>query len=224
MIRDPHLGNKLKNRNLHSSDDLKFFYQLLLPEYIKNEIGVDEPPVSYILRHTYLLPRHLLICLNKIAILAHSETGGWRKFSAAAVVEGVKSTEGVIADEIMQPYDAIYRNIKRELNAVLGALPPIYPYGDLQKCIVRIRKHYNLEVDDMMQLLFRMGLVGRVAHEQVDTIYTLADFYFNFAGNVSFSGDDTLCFHPVFSRFFNASRLRNGDARVIYPRGVSSDL
>jgi hypothetical protein len=65
-----------------------------------------------------------------------------------------------------------------------------------------------------------MGVIGRLSTTQNDAKYTLADFFFNFVGNISLSGADVLCFHPIFSRFLNSYRHRDGDKRIIYPVGV----
>ena len=45
------------------SDALRLF-QAVLPKNITNRSGFQEEPISYILRHTQLLPRHFLILLN----------------------------------------------------------------------------------------------------------------------------------------------------------------
>ena len=55
------------------------FFQSLFPVPVTNEFGDQEEPVAYILRHTQLLPRHLLIFLNEIARVSHAKAGGWRQ-------------------------------------------------------------------------------------------------------------------------------------------------
>jgi hypothetical protein len=68
------------------------FYSSLLPDSVTNELGVAESTSAYIVRHTHLLPRHLLMALNQMAYLSHKETGSWRTFSTNAIVEGIIPT------------------------------------------------------------------------------------------------------------------------------------
>jgi energy-coupling factor transporter ATP-binding protein EcfA2 len=220
-------GLKLSDDNLNDRSVLSEFYDHLFPTYITNTVGVQEGSRAYILRHTLLLPRHILLLLNRIAGHSHEDTRNWRQFTERGIVTGVQAAENEIAEEILHPYESIYRDIKSTLNKVLGDLPPIFPFGDLHKCINRIKDAFGLEHYAMIELLYRIGIIGRVCRPEDDgtdnptyKMYTMADFFFNSPGNISFSGADTLCFHPVFSRYYNSYRHRTEDTRIIYPRGI----
>src|SRR5688500_16792986 len=66
---DLHYPNSLMGISLldltSRADALKLF-QAVLPERITNQKGFQEDTISYILRHTQLLPRHFLILVNSI--------------------------------------------------------------------------------------------------------------------------------------------------------------
>jgi hypothetical protein len=80
----------------------------------------------------------------------------------------------------------------------------------------------------MIKLLFDMGVIGRIRAdpnpEELYKMYTPADFFFNLKGNISFSGNDVLCFHPIFSTYYNADIRREGDVRIIYPYKVVAEI
>jgi len=215
---------KLNEVNFHEGKGLSNFYRQFFSSNITNNLGIEESSIAYLIRHTQLLPRHFIMAFNHIARSSYKELQNWRKFSPNAIVDGVRSAEELIAEEILKPYNAIYNNITKNLNSVMGDLPPIFSYGDLHRRINRIKSNYQMTYNEMVEILFRMGVIGRICNDQKGGKYTNAEFFYNFSGNISFSGDDILCFHPIFSQYFKSNRKRNGDNRIIYPHGVSSEL
>lgn len=219
---------RLEATDWNNRKQLGEFIDMIVPAAITNGVDVEEPGKAYLIRHTLLVPRHLLLILNRVALEAFAENDHWRGFSASSVVKGVKEAEQDIADEVFVPYEGIYRGLKTALNKILGGLPPIFSYGDLDKAISKISKQFSLEVHEMIKLLFEMGIIGRirdgVTGDESYKIYTFADFFFNLKGNVSFAGSDVLCFHPIFSTYYNADMRRGNDRRIIYPYNVSADV
>jgi energy-coupling factor transporter ATP-binding protein EcfA2 len=216
--------------DLHERESINELFTSLLPDYTKNELGIKEPTRAYIIRHTQLLPRHFLYIFNKIASISWSEKNNLRSFVEDSIAKGIHSVEETIAADILHPYEVNYKKITTNLNGIFGDLPPFFTYGTLQTRLNRLPDKYDLSDHQLVELLFRIGIIGRVctlADDDQDKplpIYTPVDFYFNSSGNISFSGKDELCFHPVFSRQFNASRHRApGDVRLVYPRGVKPD-
>src|SRR5258706_4143900 len=57
----PDVLKKLPPLDLTKRADAMTLFHAVLPEHINNQIGYQEETISYILRHTQLLPRHLLI-------------------------------------------------------------------------------------------------------------------------------------------------------------------
>ncbi len=202
----------------------KKFFATFFPEYITNTVGVREESRAYILRHTHLLPRHLILLMNEIARRSFEEAKGRSQFSEQAIVEGVRKRETDIADQVLQPYKTIYMDLEKELKWGFSDLSPIFSFGELQKTLNRFSGKLQMDYGEVVNLLFSIGVIGRISADQTSTIYTEADFSYTFDGSISFSGSDSLCFHPIFSRLFNAERHRHGDQRVIYPRGVFPDV
>lgn len=212
---------RLRNLDFSSVHDFNIFFNELFPQTILNELNIEEDTRAYLIRHTQLLPRHLILVMNHVARNSFKELDNFRMFSAEAIVKGVSEAEELIAEEILKPYQFVYQKINKELKNTMGDLPPIFSYGKLQKCLSRISKKIDIDNYELTRILFQMGIIGRVRRDQKNEIYTNGDFFFNFSGNISFSGDDILCFHPIFSRFFNCNRRRNGDKRLIYPNGIT---
>lgn len=231
-IKDPHyFDENKKNFDFRIKKNVGRFFEKILPANVRNEMGELEDTKKYIIRHTFLLPRHLILCLNEIARIHHkSSMIGYNhelQFSPEIIVEGIKNSEQEIALEVIQPYEWIYKDLTAELNKIFGELPPIFTFGKLNKCLLRLPRDQIKSSDEALQLLFKIGIIGRIRNKessQSKVGYVDADFFFNVDGNISFSGSDELCFHPIYSRYFNCNRNRNGDKRIINPYGISTRI
>ena len=142
------------------------FFQSLFPVPVTNEFGDQEEPVAYILRHTQLLPRHLLIFLNEIARVSHAKAGGWRRIDPEFIVQGIRNVEEDVVGEILAPYGFLYEDIGNKLKTDLSTLPPIFSYGDLDAVVNRMRR--RLGFDDhfsVWEMLFLIGVIGKIKKE-----------------------------------------------------------
>jgi hypothetical protein len=218
----------IQKLDITSTAGLRRFYSLLLPDFVQNGVADrTEPTISYIMRHTHLLPRHLIVLFNKMSTMSYKKTGSWERITSESVIAGIGQAENDIAEEILQPYDVIYNKIGRVLSGSLGSLAPFFTYGGLDRVLTRIPipAAWNLTKPELFSLLWQIGIIGRVCKdEELSDIYVLAEFSFVHSGNIAWDGEDELCFHPVFSRYFNAYRHRNGDKRIVYPKGVSFNI
>lgn len=214
--------------DFRNGDDLSAFFKRLVPDYMTNDFGMRESTLAYIIRHTQLLPRHMLAYLNEIARQSRDLTGGWR-LEADAVLRGVTAKEEFVANEILKPFEYLYPGLTASLKENIPNLTPVFEYGQLDKLTSRLRRNIELERYEYWSLLYRIGIIGRVSDEAgsgkaAGSMYTYADFHFNTAGEVGFPTEGLYCLHPVFSRFFNCNKNRGGDKRLIYPNKVSLEL
>ena len=228
QLHEPRSHAEVARLNLRSSADLKMFYNLLFPEYLENELGQREPTIAYILRHTNLLPRHFIVLLNHICVISRRKTGSYRQLAAEAIVEGVSKKEAFLAKEALAPFEFTHRGITRALSKCMCDLPPIFDYGDLHRVVRRVCKGFDLESDQFVSLLFKIGIIGKLRPDEdgnvfEDGMYSYAEYFFNASSSVAFSTGSQYCFHPLFSKFFSASMRRNGDRRVLYPHRVKID-
>ena len=229
QLHDPATFAEVEGLDLRSSLGLKNFYRLLFPETVDNELGRREPTIAYIMRHTNLLPRHLIVLLNHISVLSRRKTGSYRTIAAEAVVEGVAKKEVFLAKEALAPFEFTHQGIVRGLSKCMCDLPPIFSYGDLRRVVRRVCKSFDLDSDQFIALLFRVGVIGKLCPDDSDGVfdrglYTYAEYFFNARSMAAFPTEGQYCFHPLFSKYFSAASRRNGDTRVIYPHRVAIDF
>jgi hypothetical protein len=228
-LHDDQKLNLFEKLDLRERGDVHKFYQNWLPEVVMNEYGQEEESLAYIVRHTQLLPRHILALFDQIAIETQNITGGYKILTAAGIRLGVANREEWIGNEILHPFDFIYKDIRRNLKSSLQNLKPVFRYGEMMKFTPKLRKQYDWDQDQMMEMLYHMGVIGRIVSEdsprgKAAARYVYADFYFNADGGMGFAHDADYCVHPLFSKLFGCSRNRGNDHRVIYPNRVNFEL
>ena len=92
--------NRLLPLDLNKRTDAIRLFQAVLPDRITNQAGYQEDTLSYILRHTQLLPRHFLMFLNSIFKgLANNHSRPF-PISEARIVNGIRQMEEFIVSEI----------------------------------------------------------------------------------------------------------------------------
>ena len=87
--------------DLTKRTDALALFNKVLPEKIINQAGFQEETVSYILRHTQLLPRHFLMLLNSI-FKGTNAISGSNPFpiNEERIINGVRKVEEFIVSEI----------------------------------------------------------------------------------------------------------------------------
>jgi hypothetical protein len=199
-------------------EDLRELYRQLMPTHVTNGLGHQEDSVAYLIRHTQLLPRHLILMLNSIAVRSHERTGGYRNFDAEQVVVGIRESEKNIADNILSPWRQVHNKLLMQVERNFADLPPIFSYGDFQKNTRRFAKQLDLEPHDILSTLFQIGIVGRISEStSTQATYAYGHFYFTTDDHTAFPTNATYCMHPIFSRYFGSNRDASADKRVVYP-------
>jgi hypothetical protein len=213
------------------------FFDRLLPDRFFNRNKCEEQALPYIVRHTQLLPRHLLLLLNKIASESHAVTGGWRKFEASVIHEKVAEAEKDIADQVLHPYRLLYGGFLSQLARALKDLPPVFTYKELQAIGNRFNLAGELDnIDRAYALLYKMGIFGKLTADSTKEFlqfkngkttldrnvasYVYATFHFCEEGEKSFNTEGVFCFHPVFSDAYDVVGKGEGCRFFVYPDRV----
>jgi hypothetical protein len=193
-----------------------------LPETVRNGLGRPEDPLAYVLRHTQLLPRHLIEILNSVFTARVRDSLPWA-VSPAAVLIGTRAAERLIVKGVFAAHRASFPFASDALNRLSDALPICFPANELRKMFNRkgIRKLTGVDFDDFLSMLFTLGVVG-VRFDQTAR-YNKAHFQYTFDSVLTAEEDvDHLCFHPLFTRFLHERSLpglRKGRALATYPHG-----
>lgn len=205
------------------SDALKLM-KMFLPEKITNRFGITEDVISYIMRHTQLSPRQLIMLLNAIFTFKNGNEGP--KISEGAIIRGIRSKEELLVNEILVAYRPIFPNADNVCKRCLPELKKKFTLGDLQRTF-RTHGKRAIESDDFFdfqRMLIQVGAIGRVISET--DIYIKGLFEYTVPHELVTSTDDTYCIHPLFSGIFcreNGNGNGNGNGRIqkcVYPYGA----
>lgn len=204
------------------ADALKLF-QAVLPEKITNQAGFQEETMSYILRHTQLLPRHFLMLLNSI----FKSPGGTQSLipfpiSQDRITNGVRQVEEYMIGEIFVAFKPTYPTAEETCKRCLPELGHKFTMGDLHRVFTRHGKAVfgSDNLFDFQRMLLEIGAIGRVIPGREKDVYIKGNFEYTVSHQLNLGQDDELCVHPLFSGIFHGSGRQE---RPVYPYGSVLD-
>jgi hypothetical protein len=190
----------------------------VLPEKITNASGFQEETISYVLRHTQLLPRHFLMLLNSIV-----KSSGNTSFpiNQDRIVNGIRQVEGFIVSEIFVAFKLIYPTAEETCKRCLPELGHKFMMGDLHRVFTRHGKAVfgSDNLFDFQRMLLEIGAIGRVIPGKEKDVYIKGNFEYTVAHELVLSQEDELCIHPLFSGIFGGAK----NERPVYPYGSVLD-
>ncbi len=204
-----------------SREEAHGLFRIALPERIKNQRGFEEQTISYILRHTQLLPRHFLILLNSI----FKRTGGTQLLTpfpikADKIIYGIRQVEEKIVKEIFGAFRMLHPSAEEVCQRCLPQLDHVFSTGTLRQIYNRFgKKVFNGgEYFEFQQMLIDIGAVGCVTGET--DIYIKGKFKYTVGHDLTINYQDKLCLHPLFSGIYST----NGKTEhPVYPDGSGID-
>jgi hypothetical protein len=205
------------------ADALKLF-QAVLPERITNQVGFQEETMSYILRHTQLLPRHFLMLLNSI----FKNPNGTQSLTPFPVdqnriINGIRQVEEFMVGEIFVAFKPTYPTAEETCKRCLPELGHKFTMGDLHRVFTRHGKAVfgSDDLIEFQRMLLEIGAVGRVMKGKETDLYIKGNFEYTVSHELVLSQDDELCVHPLFSGIFNGGSGQKD--RPVYPYGSVLD-
>ncbi len=199
--------------------DALTLFHAVLPERIINQAGFQEETMSYILRHTQLLPRHFLMLLNSI-FKTSGTTPGSKPFpiSEDKILNGIRQVEEYIVSEIFVAFKLIYPTAEATCKRCLPELGHIFSVGELHQTFTRHGKAVfgGDSFFDFERMLMEIGAVGRVIPGKETDVYIKGNFEYTVSHELTASYEDDLCLHPLFSGIFRNTGRRD---RPVYPYG-----
>ncbi|MDB2438135.1 hypothetical protein N9W89_05425 [Hellea sp.] len=206
------------------------FWKMILPDIVRNSRDKRaEGTLTYILRHTQLLPRHLIYILNNIVrrALSENESDGFPRISAQAVVQEVQSSEEEIVSQILDSYSGMWPDANGVLEELLPRIEDnIIKYNKLQKIFNNSGAKPlmgGLGFKHTIKMLAEIGAVGRLIRT-TERFHT-GVFEYSEPNRLIFTPDDMLCVHPVFSSRYRAIKpgLNPDGFRPVYPYSIDPD-
>jgi hypothetical protein len=223
MLNYPEYSKRFAALDLTRRSDALALFSAVLPERITNHVGYQEETMSYILRHTQLLPRHFLILLNSI-FKSPGVTSSLNPFpvNSERIITGIRQVEEAMVGEIFVAFKLIYPTAEETCRRCLPELGHKFTMGDLHRVFTRHGKTVfgSDSLFEFQRMLLEIGAVGRVIPGRDKDVYIKGNFEYTVSHQLSLSQDDELCIHPLFSGIFHGSGTKE---RPVYPYGSVLD-
>jgi hypothetical protein len=197
-----------------------------LPKTVTGGLGVEEDTVAYLLRHTQLLPRHLIEILNNVFTAPVPDSPPWA-VTPEAVRVGTQTGERMIVDGIFAAYRRSFPFAAQAIRRLANRLTVCFPARQLRTIFNQegITKITGQDFDDFRDMLIKLGVLG--VKVNATTRYNEARFQYTFDSALNAHEDlDELCFHPLFTRYLfehALDDLRDKRELPTYPFGSDPD-
>src|ERR1700738_353600 len=130
---------------------------------VTNAAGVEEQTLPYIVRHTQLRPRQMIVLCNAIAGIAQSEKT-FPRFSRRAIVTGIQSQETSLAKEVLNSFKKVHPHVA-DIVSALTSLPVRFHGRRLDFVAKDTASQWTDGKYSLMsfrRLVAELGIVGRV--------------------------------------------------------------
>jgi hypothetical protein len=181
---------------------------------ITNSRGMKERTFSYVLRHTQMRPRQLILLCNAIAKRAHRD-GRFPIFSEEDIRLAVRDAESDLASEIINSFSLVYPHVSTIVDALMK-LPMIFPGNELDKRASQSASEWpagTYSPAKFRRLVAELGIVGRVRRRNNVAGYVDADFEYSLRERLPLTHRDECVIHPMFYARFNVEP--NAQLRVM---------
>jgi archaellum biogenesis ATPase FlaH len=196
-------------------DVLKEKWEPYWGKRLQTRQGIIEETFPYVLRHTQLRPRQLIVLCNSIA--RHAQDGEtFPKFEQDSIIEGIQRAEKRLAEEVMNSYSSVYPGAARIAEALSG-LPLIFKGNELDKRAPQTASQWpagEYSSYAFRQFVSELGIVGRVRNVSEKTGIVEADFEYAGESRISLLVNDLCVIHPMFYKKLNIRMTRN---LCVYP-------
>lgn len=184
---------------------------------VTNTSGLPEKTFPYILRHTQMRPRQVVVLCNAIARKAVQK----RLFpyfyrDERLIADTVKSAEVSLANGVINSYSSVYPNVSKILDALHGT-PTVFKGKWLDKIASKTASEWpqgDYSPTRFKQILTELGIIGVIRQKSHGAKIIEADFEYNITDRLAISSDDDCVLHPMF---FEKFRSRETEKAIIYP-------
>lgn len=215
--------------DLNTKNGVNQFWRLVLIPTLNNGVEIEETTLAYILRHTQLLPRHLIKYFNEIFRSKTPSELISEKATEIEIIRSIHQIEPHIAADIIRGYANHFQfdsshvpmmSVKRVCEDVLKHLPFIFNYDDLNKInkyIIKGSIPWVDETSDILRVLIEIGAIGRY-YSQSGKYYN-SHFEYAVPHKLNIGLNDQMCMHPLFIGTFCPPMADPKFA--VYPQGTT---
>ncbi|GAC10111.1 P-loop ATPase, Sll1717 family [Paraglaciecola chathamensis] len=186
-------------------------------ESITNGTGIAEKTFPYILRHTQMRPRQIVVLCNAIARNAIKEKV-YPDFKSLPrdMISIVKETAITLANGVINSYSTVYPNVNKILDALSG-VPNVFEGKYLDRIAQRTASEWpNGEYSRtrFKQIISELGIVGVIRKRNETSHIIEADFEYTIKDRLAITAEDKCVIHPMFYEKF---RIEIAEKVVVYP-------
>jgi hypothetical protein len=203
-------GRKTKNTEDTYSTSDQHTWDRIFPNSIIQD-NRAENTFSYLIRHTFYTPRHILRLCDSILRASEYSDGINTK-----LIEGcVEDFCFQIGNDYRSLYSLIYKNLEQLMSA-LATLPNIVGKAQLldfleksDLYLIRVDTNDNLSGLELVEALYRTGIFGfGVLQQPAPANTNKYKLRFSFINADSYRGQwDVIVFHPAFVEYLGMRRL-----------------
>ncbi len=201
-------------------DNPQSFMELVLPKVITNRIGTSEDTIPYILRHTQLMPRHMLRYLNSIFGPVYRDNADETalKISEDAVKNGIRHAEDNLSLEVFSAYADIYPMLEAVCEDCIPRLSLKFSDGYLSTVYNQHGKKrvYSGSYAEFKRMLIEAAVIGTLDKET--SRYYTANFEYTASDKLMDNGGP-YCLHPIFAERYRSIRTGADSNKPVYPFG-----
>ena len=220
---DSRIRERYSDFDFRDKKKLKWFFSTIMPQTIVNRVGHEEPTLSYIMRHTQMLPRQAIQIFESI-ILSNQQSGRHiTEISDTAIIDGISNIEDTLWRDVCNAYKYKFNWIQEAAEAAIADLP--VEFSDSELHILYNEKGFKksgIEYNVFKKSLLEVGCIGLKIRD--GEIYTESIFEYSLPGIIMPRRDSKFTLHPMFCGGFKTLQLQEaGIKRVILPHGASPD-
>jgi serine/threonine protein kinase len=207
------IAGKLKWDNHH--DVLREWWEPYWGKKLHTLQGLIEETFPYVLRHTQLRPRQLIVLCNSVAKQAR-DRGTFPRLGQESIIEGIQQSEERLAEEVMNSYSSVYPGAARIAEALSG-LPLIFKGNELDKRAPKTASQWppgEYSSYAFRQFVSELGIAGRVRSISEKTGIVEADFEYGGENRISLQVNDDCVIHPMFYKKLGIRKSKN---LCVYP-------
>lgn len=184
-------------------------------EEVINSRGAAEASLPYILRHTQMRPRQLVVLCNAIAREAVQQ-GTYPYLKDVAISKVIARTETELAEEVLNSYNRIYPGVSDIITALVGA-SSIFKGNYIDQVAKRTSRFWpdnNYTAIAFRKLVTELGIVGRIRKRNDFTGIIEADFEYFMNDRLVLSDTDECVIHPMF---YSKLQVKHNTRYIVYP-------
>lgn len=205
-------------------DDDEVLAKIWRPHFgrsLTNARGKEEDTWPYILRHTQLRPRQLILLCNSIANRAIHD-GTFPHFRSDQIINGIRDAELDLASEILNSFSSIYPRVERIVSALMR-IPKVFKGNELDRRARQSAAEWpdRYSPSGFRDMVAELGVIGRVTRGDHGSEFIDADFEYSSTQRLTLTHRDSCVVHPMFYRWLNVEF--NSETRVMpftTPRGL----